>query len=137
MTHREGYIRKASNYFHLQNKMIESKVLSIHSCTLQSNWLQEMEATQRQIQRASQELLHAREQANEEVMQLKATVQLVEEAVQNLDLTLASNNDSSSMLCLSGIGDFKEVDSALLSEMTSYWTAQVFSAPTCTQLLEV
>lgn len=70
-------------------------------------------------------------------MQLKASVHLVEEAVQALDLCLAGNNEGTSLLCLDGIEDFKEVDRALLAEMTSYWTAQISSSPSCAQLVEV
>ena len=69
--------------------------------------------------------------------QLKETVHLVEEAVQGLDLALAGNDEGSSLLCLDGMEDFKEVDKTLLAEMNSYWTAQISSAPSCAQLIEV
>ena len=99
--------------------------------------MQEIEATQSQILRTTQELEHAREQAKEEALQLKTTAQFLQEAVEQLDLTLAGNNQGSSLLCLNDVGAFKAVDQTLLSEMTSYWTAQISSAPTCNQLLEV
>ena len=102
-----------------------------------SKWLQEIEATQSLIQRADQDLRSSREQADEVALQLRETVHLVEEAVRDLDLTLAGNNEGSSLLCLNSIEDFKEVDKALLAEMSSYWTAQVSSAPSCAQLIEV
>lgn len=91
--------------------------------------VQEIDATENRMQRLDQELQDAAKQADSEMLSVQESLHLLEEALQGLDL-VSSSNESSPLLCIQNIHQFKQLDEEWLSELRQYWEAQIADCPT-------